>query len=80
MKCPVEYFDLIEVTGGQMRQYSEQFHILYSSLNVTRIITSRVLRGGGFEYLHRSPASRKRRRKGISVPGGITGSPCHWGT
>jgi hypothetical protein len=36
--------------------------------------------GGGLEYLHRSPASRKRRRKGNPVPGGITGSPCSWGT
>jgi hypothetical protein len=25
------------------------------------------------EYLHRSPASRKRRRKGNPVPGGISG-------
>jgi hypothetical protein len=35
--------------------------------------------GGGFEYFHRSPASRKRRRKGNPVPGGITGPPCSWG-
>jgi hypothetical protein len=35
--------------------------------------------GGGFEYLHRSPASSKRRRKGNPVPGGITGPPCSWG-
>jgi hypothetical protein len=26
--------------------------------------------GGGVEYLHRSPASRRRRRKGNPVPGG----------
>jgi hypothetical protein len=32
--------------------------------------------GGGLEYLHRSPASRKRRQKGNPVPGGITGPPC----
>jgi hypothetical protein len=24
--------------------------------------------------------SRRRRRKGNPVPGGITGPPCHWGT
>jgi hypothetical protein len=36
--------------------------------------------GGALEYLHRSPASRRRRRKGNPVPGGITGPPCHWGT
>jgi hypothetical protein len=29
--------------------------------------------GGGLEYLHSSPASRKRRGKGNPVPGGITG-------
>jgi hypothetical protein len=34
-----------------------------------------VLCGGGSEYLHRSPASRKRRQKANSVPGGITGPP-----
>jgi hypothetical protein len=38
------------------------------------------LRGGGFEYLHRSLASRRRRRKGNAVPEGITGPPCSWGT
>jgi hypothetical protein len=32
--------------------------------------------GGRFEYLHRSPASRRRRRKGNPVPGGKTGPPC----
>jgi hypothetical protein len=34
---------------------------------------------GRLKYLHRSPASRKRRRKGNPVPGGITGPPCSWG-
>jgi hypothetical protein len=33
----------------------------------------------GLEYLHRCPASRKRRHKGNQVPGGITGPPCSWG-
>jgi hypothetical protein len=33
---------------------------------------------GGFKYLHRSPASRRRRRKGNPVPGGITGPLCSW--
>jgi hypothetical protein len=33
--------------------------------------------GGGLEYLHRSPASRIRRRKGNPVPGDTTGPPCH---
>jgi hypothetical protein len=35
--------------------------------------------GGGVEYLHRSPASRRRRRKGNPVPGDINGPPCSWG-
>jgi hypothetical protein len=35
--------------------------------------------GGGLEYLHHSPVSRKRRRKGKPVAGGITGPPCPWG-
>jgi hypothetical protein len=35
--------------------------------------------GGGVEYPHCSPASRRRRRKGNLVPGGITGPPCSWG-
>jgi hypothetical protein len=36
--------------------------------------------GGGSEYFHPSPASRRRRWKGKPVPGGITGQPCPWGT
>jgi hypothetical protein len=35
--------------------------------------------GGGLEYFHCNPANRRRRWKGNLVPGGITGSPCHWG-
>jgi hypothetical protein len=34
--------------------------------------------GGGSEYLHRSPESRKRRQKGSPVLGGITGLHCYW--
>jgi hypothetical protein len=34
---------------------------------------------GRLEYLHRSPASHRRRRKGNSVLRGIAGLPCHWG-
>jgi hypothetical protein len=33
----------------------------------------------GSNHLHRRRASRKRRRKGNPVPGGITGPPCSWG-
>jgi hypothetical protein len=31
--------------------------------------------GGGIEYLHRSPASRKRQRKGNQCPGAYLGHP-----
>jgi hypothetical protein len=34
--------------------------------------------GDRLEYSRRSPSSRRRRRKGNPVPGGITGPP--WGT
>jgi hypothetical protein len=34
---------------------------------------------GGLEYVHRSAASRKSRRKGNPVPGGIAGPPRSWG-
>jgi hypothetical protein len=33
----------------------------------------------GSNYLQHRSASRKRRREGNSVPGGITGPPCPWG-
>jgi hypothetical protein len=33
--------------------------------------------GRRLKYLHRNPASRRRRRKGIPVPGGITGPQCY---
>jgi hypothetical protein len=35
--------------------------------------------GGGVEYHHRSPASRRRQRKGNPMSGDITGPPCAWG-
>jgi hypothetical protein len=34
--------------------------------------------GGEFEYFNRSPARRRRRRKGNSVSGNITRLPCFW--
>jgi hypothetical protein len=34
---------------------------------------------GGFEYLHRSLVSRRRRRKGNPVPGAVPGPPSSWG-
>lgn len=35
--------------------------------------------GGRFEYLHRSPASRRRQQKWNPVPGDIIGPPYSWG-
>jgi hypothetical protein len=35
--------------------------------------------GGGVEYLHRSPESHRRQRKGNTMSAGITGPPCSWG-
>jgi hypothetical protein len=46
---------------------------------VSRIIVI-IPCGGGVEYLHRSPASPRRRRKGNPVPGGITGGDLNMGT
>jgi hypothetical protein len=54
--------------------------ILQSSVTFHLMITIKILFGGGLEYFHRSLASRRRRRKWNPVPGGITGSHCHWGT
>jgi hypothetical protein len=36
--------------------------------------------GRGVEYLHRSPASRGRWRKGNRVPRDTSGLPFHWET
>jgi hypothetical protein len=35
--------------------------------------------GGGFEYLHRNPASRRRRRKGNPVPVSYKWATLFWG-
>jgi hypothetical protein len=56
---------------------------LTDRLTVSRNVTSACLLvprvEAGVEYLHRSPASRRRRRKGNPVPGSITGPPCSGG-
>jgi hypothetical protein len=52
------------------------FHEINSTLPFNIL---KGLCGGGIECFHRSPASRKRRRKGNPVPGGISGPPCSWG-
>jgi hypothetical protein len=67
--------------------YELNFYIFFgknNSLKVTHPSINNVLYcltspGGGIEYLHRSPASRRRRRKGNPVPGDTTGPPCSWG-
>jgi hypothetical protein len=48
----------------------------FSVLSVPRLYNVEQLR---FEYVHRSPASRRRRRKGNPVPGSITGPRCSVG-
>jgi hypothetical protein len=48
------------------------------SCEFVTIFTCSSLREGGFEYLHHSPASRKRRRKWKPMPEGINGPPCSW--
>jgi hypothetical protein len=66
--------------------------MLMIGTKLTAVITVRTLinvrvtytwmrspRGSRFEYLYRSPASRRRRRKGNPVPGRISGPPCSWG-
>jgi hypothetical protein len=46
--------------------------------NIMTVQGQNTLCGGGFQYLHRSHESRRRRRKGNPVPGGITGPPYFW--
>jgi hypothetical protein len=46
---------------------------------VVRLEVIMALIVDGLEYLHRSSASRKRRRKGNPVPEGTTGTPYPWG-
>jgi hypothetical protein len=49
-----------------------------------RVISDKYISpcGGGLQYLHRSPVSRKRRRKENPVPRGITGPlfALYWGS
>jgi hypothetical protein len=52
---------------------------LYQYMCPLRKLICRIPCGGGIEYLRRSPASRKRRRKGNPVPGGKSGPTCSWG-
>jgi hypothetical protein len=47
--------------------------------NVTLTLTWKAPCGGRLEYLQSSPTSHKRRWKGNSVNGGITGPPCSCG-
>jgi hypothetical protein len=56
--------------GGEKREYKDV---------AVRTNTSRDPCGGWVEYVHLSPASRRWRRKGNPVSGGLTGPPCFWG-
>jgi hypothetical protein len=57
----------------------ELLEAVLSVRSVPKLYNQGQLPLGGFEYLHRSPASRRRRRKGNPVPGSITGTSCSWG-
>jgi hypothetical protein len=73
--------------GLQMRARHRQTdrHTVGRKLTSTSTVAKRTLRksvspcAGGLEYLHRSPATRKKRRKRNPVPGGITGPLSSWG-
>jgi hypothetical protein len=67
--CPIDEANLCLWTPATTMKFIK-------SIQHTPPITPR---GGGLEYLHRCPASCKRRHKGNPVPGGITGPPCSWG-
>jgi hypothetical protein len=70
------------VRKSEMLSSHENDYEYYRQLG-SKIMHSRrqlpTARGGGFEYLHSSPASHRRRRKGNPVPGAKTGPPCSWG-
>jgi hypothetical protein len=51
---------------------------MFSGCNHSGYIGEGGRRGGRLEYLHHNPVSRRRRRKGNPVPGGITRPPYHW--
>jgi hypothetical protein len=53
---------------------------LHTSIYSQNIFTNKLFpRGGGLQYLHRRPASRKMRQKGNPVPVDITGPFCSCG-
>jgi hypothetical protein len=56
-----------------------QLHVNCLTYTLLKLFHKLTPCGGGLEYLHRCPASRKRQQKGNPVPGGITGPPCSWG-
>jgi hypothetical protein len=63
-----------------MQQYNCVFYVwsvrrLCNENNTSSSVST--THGGGFEYLHRNPDSRRRRQNGNPVPGGITG-PGTW--
>jgi hypothetical protein len=77
-RCSIEKKNSGRESQGARRQ-DELIGAKTASRKVTLALTLETPRGGGFEYLHRTPASGRRRRKGNPVPGGITVPPCSWG-
>jgi hypothetical protein len=75
-----EQVTLCHVTNGSTDRNGDLLWVRAEHISEeSEHIGGRTPCGGGFEYLHRSPASRRRRRKGNPVPGGITVPPCYWG-
>jgi hypothetical protein len=67
------------VNGKHMKSIS-WITFKYIQIYFYGLVTGKhVPRGGGLEYLHCSSASRRRRRGGNPMPGGITGPPSRWG-
>jgi hypothetical protein len=68
---------LSDLTANGLQKYftatrhRNVFHLVHPGVTYARLIGQQVSApcGGGLEYLHRSPASSKRRRKGTQCPG-----------
>jgi hypothetical protein len=85
--CAAERLDYLNSSYESFRFKTGNF--IFCAINRARTLIQHMLTfyvhsyrkpcGGMLEFLHRSPVSRKRRRKGSPGPGGITGPPCSWG-
>jgi hypothetical protein len=90
MAVPADYatFTIADSSYGPTFFVATGFHgskLLFLLLLTVRVaiwtsgVSQSIPRAGGFEYMHRRPASRKRGRKRNRVLGDITGQPCPWG-